>query len=434
MRDISTKINNGGATADGRLEASEYNDVQLDIENGVIRSGQVLNAADTLQMARQSFLNGVGSQSFIDSGTTNAIVLTPTTGASGYVMANNYTQLNGARILCRVAATNTGAVTVNIGQTAGTLLGVKNLVDLNGLALTSGFYKSGDLIELQYRASSGNFILINNIQRINAVFGSITGKNLLINCNFAVNQLVKTGTVTLADGQYGHDGFLAVGVGGCTYTFSKSNNITTITITSGYLAQKVDPVRVGGGAIVLSWVGTAQAKIDDWPLTGLPLASGPITKSVTGGASLACVWGTGTLSLPKLEAGYNPTAFEFNSFEEDLFQCMPYCQKSYNQEIAPGYIGGSAGEFGFGVTSVPVTNAGSKWSHAFNPPMHAVPVLTLYSNGTGASGVIRALGPNNDVTLTVSAISTSSFTIDVTTGANTTDNRFSGHFFAEARL
>lgn len=432
MRDISTKINNGGATADGRLEASEYNDVQLDIENSVIRSGQTLNAADTLQMARQSFLNGVGAQSFIDSGTTNAIVLTPTTGASGYVMANNYTQLNGARILCAVAATNTGAVTVNIGQTAGTLLGVKNLVDLNGLALTSGFYKSGDLIELQYRASSDNFILINNIQRINAVFGSITGKNLLINCNFAVNQLVKTGTVTLADGQYGHDGFLAVG-GACTYTFSKSNNITTITITSGYLAQKVNPVRVGGGAIVLSWVGTAQAKIDDWPLTGSPLASDPLTRSVTGGASLACVWGLGTLSLPKLEAGYNPTAFEFNSFEEDLFQCMPYCQKSYDQTVAPGTAADNTGEFGFGVTSASSTNSGSKWSHAFNPPMHAIPILTLYSNTTGTSGVIKSLG-GGDVTPTVSELSVSTLTIDVTTGVTTTDQRFSGQFLAEARL
>lgn len=432
MRDISTKINNGGATADGRLEASEYNDVQLDIENSVIRSGQTLSAADTLQMARQSFLNGVGAQSFIDSGTTNAIVLTPTTGASGYVMANNYTQLNGARILCAVAATNTGAVTVNIGQTAGTLLGVKNLVDLNGLTLTSGFYKSGDLIELQYRASSDNFILINNIQRINAVFGSITGKNLLINSNFAVNQLVKTGTVTLADGQYGHDGFLAVG-GACTYTFSKSNNITTITITSGYLAQKVNPVRVGGGAIVLSWGGTAQGKIDDWPLTGLPLASGPLTRSVTGGASLVCVWGAGTLSLPKLEAGYIPTAFEFNSFEEDLLRCMPYCQKSYNQEIAPGYIGGSVGEFGFGVTSGTQTNAGSKWSHAFHVPMRSVPTLTLYSNISGFASVIKALGAG-DVTPTVSALSSSSFTIDVSTGATTTDQRFSGQFLAEARL
>jgi hypothetical protein len=433
MRDISTKINNGGATADGRLEASEYNDVQLDIENGVIRSGQVLNAADTLQMARQSFLNSVGAQSFIDSGTTNAIVLTPTTGASGYVMAENYAQLNGARILCRVAATNTGAVTVNIGQTAGTLLGVKNLVDLNGLALTSGFYKSGDLIELQYRASSGNFILINNIHRINAVFGSITGKNLLINCNFAVNQLVKTGTVTLADGQYGHDGFLAVG-GACTYTFSKSNNITTITITSGYLAQKVDPDKVGGGTIVLGWAGTAQAKIDDWPLTGLPLASGPLTKSVTGGASLACVWGPGTLSLPKLEAGYNPTAFEFNSFNEDLFQCMPYCQKSYNQEIAPGYIGGAVGEFGFGVWSGSQTNTGSKWSHAFPVPMHAAPTLTLYSNSTGASGVIYSLGAASDVTPILSTLSKNSFTIDALTGVTTTDQRFSGQFLAEARL
>lgn len=58
-------------------------------------------------------------------------------------------------------------------------------------------------------------------------------RNRLINSNFVINQLEKTGTVTLAANEYGHDGWKA-GASGCTYTFATSVIYTVFKVLSHF--------------------------------------------------------------------------------------------------------------------------------------------------------------------------------------------------------
>lgn len=143
-------------------------------------------------------------------------------------------------------------------------------------------------------------------------------KNLLINSKFGVNQRNVSGAVTLAAGAYGHDRWKA-GSGGCTYTFSTSAGITTLTITAGTLVQVIEGNNLRSGTHVLGWDGTATGRI----ATG-GYAASPVTGTATGGTNLSIEFGTGTLSLPQLEEGSNRTRFENRPVAVELLLCQRY--------------------------------------------------------------------------------------------------------------
>jgi len=132
--------------------------------------------------------------------------------------------------------------------------------------------------------------------------GIATSANLIDNANFGINQQAVSGTVSLSSGEYGHDRFKA-GASGCTYTFAKSEGINTITITAGTLLQIVPGDKFKSGTHILSWTGTAQARID----SGTYGDSG-ITGTLTGGTNASVEWGIGALALPKLAEGTVVTA------------------------------------------------------------------------------------------------------------------------------
>lgn len=154
MRDIATKVNNGGATPDGQLSAEEYNDVQEDIENSVSRSGQNLIAADTTQMSRSMTLHGTVAGTMSVSGTANALILTPISGENGFRMPSSYAQMDGMMVNIVPTADNTGNVTVDIGQTAGTLLGTKKFLDDTGSELGPGALVNGKRIFAVYDSTA----------------------------------------------------------------------------------------------------------------------------------------------------------------------------------------------------------------------------------------------------------------------------------------
>lgn len=140
-------------------------------------------------------------------------------------------------------------------------------------------------------------------------------KNAVYNGDFSVNQLGVSGTVTLAANTYGHDGWKA-GASGCTYTFSKTNGLTTITISSGSLQQIIEALYVptGTNTCVMSWTGTAQGKIG----AGSYGASG-ITASVTGGSNLTVEFNAGTLTKVQFEKGVTATPYEQ---KDELPRCL----------------------------------------------------------------------------------------------------------------
>ncbi len=67
MQDITDKTDST-AGANGELTATEYNDHKNELQGAVERSGQALNAATLLQLAKALFINGAGAQSVEDSG------------------------------------------------------------------------------------------------------------------------------------------------------------------------------------------------------------------------------------------------------------------------------------------------------------------------------------------------------------------------------
>ena len=160
-RDYQTKTNLG-AGADSitstKFGAGEFNSIAIEVENAALNAGLTLAAADgtseeTNQIAQSLFLHGVKSTSFQAAGTANAITLTPASGSTGVVIPADYSNMEGARFTFSPTAANTAAVTVSIGQTTGTQLGTKKVLDSAGAALTGSNWGTS-LIEIQYDPSA----------------------------------------------------------------------------------------------------------------------------------------------------------------------------------------------------------------------------------------------------------------------------------------
>jgi hypothetical protein len=160
MQNFGTKADNSPPPG-GQLSAAEFNNLATENENAVSRSGQALSGASDTQLAQSLFLHAVKSESFQDSGAANAYVATPVSGTNGVLLPADYSNMNGAVILFKAANANSGASTLNIGQTTGTLLGAKAIVDQFGAAITSGLI-GASYVELRYDSSigAGSWVLL----------------------------------------------------------------------------------------------------------------------------------------------------------------------------------------------------------------------------------------------------------------------------------
>ena len=215
-------------------------------------------------------------------------------------------------------------------------------------------------------------------------------RNKIINPLFSINQRAVSGTVNLAAGAYGHDRMKA-GSGGCTYTFSANNGVTTMNITAGSLQQVVEASSFAGeaGSYVLSWAGTAQGRING----GSYGASGAVTATIDGSANATVEFNTGTVSLPKLEKDY-VTPFSPRHRQQEFALCQRYFQKTYQEDVAPG-----------APLSVPglVEGRGDGGNYAvlgtfsLNVWMRSAPSITIYNYATGAVGTGRLASNNTDV-------------------------------------
>lgn len=275
----------------------------------------------------------------------------------------------------------------------------------------------------------------NIVATITALFRSIfmpydaTSTDLLINGNFSVNQRVKSGTVTLSAGQYGHDRWKA-GASGCTYTFATSENVTTLTISAGSLIQVVEGINLQSGTVCLSWVGTAQGKIG----AGSYSASG-VTGTATGGTNLNIEFNTGTLSKVQLNYGSVALPFVPRSFADELRLSERYYEKSYNVGTAPG----SVNALGFHITTTVATTigAGLRWILGSYPRFKVrkriAPTITLYTvEGVAGSWFIATA----DRTSRADIVSENGFVVVNNTGGSSTTSvgEAYGHWVADAEL
>lgn len=144
-------------------------------------------------------------------------------------------------------------------------------------------------------------------------------RNLVTNGNFQINQRAVSGAIVLAANAYAHDMWKA-GASGCSYTFAKSGNITTITISAGSLVQVIAGDLIQQTRHVVSWQGTAKGR---QYLTGT-YTNGAFLLDLVPGTNAAIEFGIGTLKLVQVEAGTRSTPFEYRSYASELAASQQY--------------------------------------------------------------------------------------------------------------
>lgn len=203
-------------------------------------------------------------------------------------------------------------------------------------------------------------------------------RNKIINGGFAINQRGYVSAAAVGSGLYGHDRW-KMAASGDTYTFSTTNNKTTVTIPAGkVLRQVVEGLNLQTGTYVLSWEGTAQGKIGAGSLS----ASG-VTGSITGGTNTTIEFGPGTVANIQLEPGTVATPFESRPVGVELALCQRYGKKltgygiGFTKDVADLYNGTC--QFGTPMRTSPTLDAGA-----------------TYAANTGNAGTVAALDVSID--------------------------------------
>jgi hypothetical protein len=208
-----------------------------------------------------------------------------------------------------------------------------------------------------------------------------SGRNVIINGNFSINQRGYVSGAAVGAGLYGHDRW-KMAASADTYTFSTTANVTTVTIPAGKVLQQViEGLNLQSGTYVLSWTGTAQGKIG----AGSYGATG-ITGSITGGTNTTIEFGPGTISNVQLELGTTATPFENRSYGTELALCQRYCIKVSNHCI--------------GNTDTALTTA-SRAIFCYPVSMRDTPTLggdAAFTMLTGSSGTPALTFPNTQTT------------------------------------
>lgn len=284
------------------------------------------------------------------------------------------------------------------------------------LTLPNGIKK----VEASDNAITSNFNV--NADLLDTHIGQTTG--LLINGGFAVNQRVKSGTVLLSAGQYGHDRWKA-GSSGCTYTFATSGNVVTITITAGTLMQVIEGINLYSGTYTLSWKGTAQGKI-----SAGSFGSSGVASAVVGGTNTAVEFSTGTLSKVQFNAGNVALPFQPRSFGEELALCQRYYEKSYDYAVAPGTANASHEAEHF--TSVAPTFIAGKAN--YKTRKRVSPTIAVYAPVSGSQN--SANNATDGTAFALTGVTTSGETgITLIEGTGfTTGGVYRFHYTADAEI
>lgn len=147
MQDLTGKINDGGATANGVLPAEQFVEIATELKNLLTSTGQTSSNGDLAQIVKAVAGYAHYGDFYTVGGTANAITLT---SVGSLYAPTSY--VNGMRVRFEAASNNSGAVTINVNG-----IGVVDLVNGNGSALITGNIVSGVHYEAVYDSSSGDF-------------------------------------------------------------------------------------------------------------------------------------------------------------------------------------------------------------------------------------------------------------------------------------
>ena len=363
----------GAATAAIPLSQLDSNfATTITLGNTAIQLGNTVTTLNNMTLANVTVSSG--SVTLTNIAVTTANLTTANIGTAVITGTSTLTGLTSSTALALDASKNIVSVT-NTGS-GNNVLGTSPTIATPTInTITSA---AGTALTLQ--SNNGNTAVTYDTSQNATFVGYINApntfgfKNRLINAQLNINQRAVSGTVTLAAGAYGHDRFKG-GASGCTYTFSTSNNVTTLTISAGSLIQVVEGLNLESGTYTLSWTGTVQGKIG----AGSFSATG-VTGSITGGTNTNIEFNTGTLSLPQLEKGSIATSFDYRPYGTELLLCQRY----YETTSYP-----SATQDLTTVTTQICWNASYCTGTKFLVAKRATPTVTLYGR-TGVAGAITS--------------------------------------------
>jgi hypothetical protein len=321
----------------------------------------------------------------------------------------------------------TGALTLTHNATSLILPGSANITTANGDVAQFRSLGSGNWKCVGYIKADGTAVVIadNSITTAKIAFdgGALGYRNILINAGFRINNgnvgVPYVSAAVLASGEYGHEMWKA-GASGGDYSFTQLNTNTQITIASGKsLIQVVEDKNVHETAYVLSWEGTAQARVGVNSATpsGTYASSPILITGQTAGTTMSVEFNAGTLGKAQLEKGTIATPFENRSYGQEQSLCERYFR------TLTGIVGKIDG-----------TNTNAVFATNFSPPLRTVPTVTFINNNQIHEMSIT----NRDI----SSIQGSSFSVFggyvrfTMTTAGTSGNmcNISGNVFVSARL
>ncbi|WP_400766273.1 DUF2793 domain-containing protein [Methylosinus sporium] len=191
---------------------------------------------------------------------------------------------------------------------------------------------------------------------------SVAFRNRLRNAAFAINQRAVSGTVSLAAGQYGHDGVKA-GASGASYTFTTSGVDTTLSISAGSLILPIEAQLMEGGSYALAHDGSAQARV--WQGAGYSGSGSYATASrsapllvfgLTTNAQTNVEFSGGSVLRPQFEPGVYATSFERRPPGVELSMCQRYFQALLVSHL---FTANAGTQFGGSVMTLPATMFGT---------------------------------------------------------------------------
>jgi len=260
---------------------------------------------------------------------------------------------------------------------------------------------------------------------------SLGMRNALFNADFRINQRGYVSAATLAAGAYGHDRFKA-GASGGDYSFTQLNSSTQVTIASGKsLIQVVEDKNVVGGSYVLSWTGTALARVGVNSATpsGTFVVSPILIAGQTAGTTMSVEFNAGTLATAQLELGTVATPFERRPIGLELALCQRYYETSYPVGVVAGTVTltGAIGRY----TDSSGNYCGVNFN--FTNSMRAAPSVTSYGVlAGGTSGQVS--GDSTNKSGTVVFIGTTGAFINCANVASSSGESVRFHYTANAEL
>jgi len=193
--------------------------------------------------------------------------------------------------------------------------------------------------------------------------GSLSGRNLIINGDFQINQREYVSGAALGSGAYGFDRWKVNAATNLTFTTAPQGQPVTV-MPSRSVQQIIERAEVVADNYVLSWEGTATARAYNFGATVPTYATSPLTLTLDGSANVMVEATDGTLSKVKLERGSVATPFQARPWSDELRLCMRY----YNRKNAIPYQ-----PLGLGMSRT----SSVAWIQLYYPPMRAAPTVTM---------------------------------------------------------